>query len=216
VEIFRSPKAAGQPFSLAVHGGAGARQPGLNPAQEQVAHSGLERALLAGKTILEQNGSALDAVCAAVRELEDEPAFNAGRGTALTEAGTAELDAAVMTGDGASGAVAGIRHAKNPINAARAVMEQTKHSLLLAPSETLIKSWGLESVTPDYFVTERRLRELAKAQPLRRNKTRDSWRGRSRLRGSPCGRDFDWRHHQSNGGTGRGFTADWRWHVCER
>ncbi|RIJ46666.1 isoaspartyl dipeptidase with L-asparaginase activity, partial [Clavibacter phaseoli] len=105
-----------------------------------------------------------DAVCAAVERLEDDPLFNAGRGAALTADGHAELDAAVMTGAGLAGAVAVSRHARNPVRAARAVLEETDHVLLVDPSAELIAGWGLATADPAYFVTEARQRQLARVR----------------------------------------------------
>lgn len=93
---------------LIVHGGAGHRSMPLTADGTASAHAALERVLAAGYAVLTDGGSAVDAVVAAVRELEDSPDFNAGHGAALTAAGTAELDASIMAGDGASGAVTGV------------------------------------------------------------------------------------------------------------
>jgi L-asparaginase / beta-aspartyl-peptidase len=160
MQIIRSSSTPGQAYSLAIHAGAGNRRRDFDAEQEAAAHAGLTRSLLAGKAVLEAGGSALDAVVAAVAVLEDEPSFNAGHGAALTDAGTAELDSAVMTGDLRSGAVAGSIHAKNPVKAARAVLEQSEHVFLIEPSVDQLAAWGLDVVEPDYFVTERRRAEL--------------------------------------------------------
>ncbi|RII85359.1 isoaspartyl dipeptidase with L-asparaginase activity, partial [Clavibacter michiganensis] len=95
---------------------------------------------------------------------EDDPLFNAGRGAALTADGHAELDAAVMTGAGLAGAVAVSRHARNPVRAARAVLEETDHVLLVDPSAELIAGWGLATADPAYFVTEARQLQLARVR----------------------------------------------------
>ncbi len=145
--------------ALAVHGGAGPR-PGageLSPAQR----TGLLSALRAGRQVLTGGGSALEAACAAVIVLEDNPAFNAGRGAALTRAGSAELDACVC--DGASGRVGAVtvsRYARNPVLAARAVLEHTPHVLLAGPGVEWLTEVGLHTVDPDYFVTAERLAAL--------------------------------------------------------
>src|SRR5256714_1836843 len=95
--------------------------------------AGLAAALDAGYAILERGGSSLDAVTAAVRTMEDDPQFNAGRGAVLNHEGDAELDAAIMDGHGPrAGAVAGVRHVKNPIELARLVMGKSPHVLLVA------------------------------------------------------------------------------------
>jgi beta-aspartyl-peptidase (threonine type) len=154
---------SGRP-ALAVHGGAGARPQELTAEGERAYRDGLDRALQAGREVLDRGGSALDAVCAAVIRLEDDELFNAGRGAALTADGTAELDAAVMTGAGAAGAVAVCRTVRNPVLAARAVMERTRHVLMVAPAQDLLSEWGIRTVPRDYFVTERRRAELVAAR----------------------------------------------------
>ena len=126
--------------------GADARRPRL-------LHRGPDPGLPAGADVLAAGGSALDAVCATVEQLEDDPLFNAGRGAALTAAGTAELDACVMTGDGRAGAITACRYARNPVLAARKVMEETSAVLLVAPSEADSLDWELATVPPEYFLT---------------------------------------------------------------
>lgn len=156
-----APAASG--FALVLHGGAGGRDSELS-LEEALYSEGLAKAYRAGEAVLASGGSALDAVCTAVEELENCYLFNAGRGAALTAGGEAELDASVMTGDGRAGAVAVTRRAKNPVFAARMVLEETPHVLLVAPDERLLAGWGLETVEPAYFVTESRRRQLAKVQ----------------------------------------------------
>jgi beta-aspartyl-peptidase (threonine type) len=99
-----------------------------------------------------------------VTALEDNELFNAGRGAALTAQGSVELDAAIMTGDGRAGAVAGCRNVRNPVFAARAVLERTPHVLMVAPDDRLLADWGLEQVPNSFFVTDRRLRELERVR----------------------------------------------------
>src|SRR5438105_8802182 len=120
-------------FALAVHGGAGTLRRGLmDEARGALYHTGLRASLIAGRDILAAGGSALDAVTAAVVALEDDPLFNAGRGAVFTASGTQEMDAAIMDGgDRRAGAVAGIFGPKNPVLAARAVMEHSPHVLLI-------------------------------------------------------------------------------------
>jgi beta-aspartyl-peptidase (threonine type) len=117
---------------LAIHGGAGVIRKGmLGPEQEAAYHQALETALKAGYLILEKGGTSLDAVTAAVASLEDCPLFNAGRGSVFTHEGRHEMDACVMEGKGlAAGAVAGVNGIRNPVKAARAVMEHSEHVLL--------------------------------------------------------------------------------------
>lgn len=150
------------PYALAVHGGAGGRIAELADAERAGFEAGLQTAYRAGVTVLEQGGSAVDAVCAAVTQLEDDPLFNAGRGASLTADGRAELDASVMIGSGAAGAVAASDVARNPVLLARAVMERSPHLLLVAPPSELASDWGLQVVEPDYFVTDARRAQLAR------------------------------------------------------
>ena len=110
--------------SLALHGGAGGRVEELTLEGRAPYAEGLQAAFSAGWRVLAAGGSALDAVCASVEVLENDPLFNAGRGAALTATGHAELDASVMTGAGLAGAVAASKYAKNPVWLARTVMEQ--------------------------------------------------------------------------------------------
>src|SRR5688572_19887807 len=119
-------------WKLMIHGGCGAMRPDtVPPEQEEQARAGLAAALDAGEAILAAGGSALDAVEAAARVLEEDPAFNAGRGCVLTADGLAELDAAIMDGrERRCGAVAGLQTTRAPVSAARAVMTASPHVLL--------------------------------------------------------------------------------------
>jgi beta-aspartyl-peptidase (threonine type) len=150
-------------YSLAIHGGAGARPPSsLGREREQAFHDGLLRALTAGQAVLERQGSALDAVEASVSVLEDEPLFNAGRGAVLTIDGTAELDAAIMDGEGLrAGAVAAVRTVRNPVRLARRVLEDTPHVFLVGDgAERFAAQAGIERVSNDYFFTPERSAQL--------------------------------------------------------
>lgn len=159
MELFEvSPRGDGP--SLALHGGAGGRVQELTLEARAPYEEGLLAAYEAGWRVLDSGGDALDAVCASVETLEDNPLFNAGRGSSLTATGRAELDASVMTGDGRAGAVAASRYAKNPVQAARAVMEHTDHVLIVDPGEDFTAGYGLEIAEPGYFVTEARQRQL--------------------------------------------------------
>lgn len=156
-------------YALAIHGGAGARLPDrADRAHAQALHDALARALAAGRVILERDGSALDAVEAAVATLEDEPLFNAGRGAVLTIEGTVELDAAIMDGEGLrAGAVAAVRTVRNPVRLARRVLEDTPHVFMVAEgAERLADQSGLERVPNEYFVTPERRAQL---ESLRRS-----------------------------------------------
>ena len=120
------------PITLAIHGGAGNITPAMmNAQQEEEYNIGLTAALDAGYKVLAGGGSSMDAVVAAIIELENNPIFNAGRGSVFTKKGLHEMDAAIMDGRNlAAGAVAGVRNIKNPIRLAKEVMEDTVHVLL--------------------------------------------------------------------------------------
>ena len=146
-------------YSIAIHGGAGTILPSLmTPEKEAAYHAGLARALEAGRQVLSTGGAALDAVTAAVMALEDEPLFNAGRGAVYNAAGVQEMDACIMDGrDRRTGAVAGIFGPKNPILAARAVMDRTSHVLMIGEGALAIaRVAGLEFANRDYFFTQSR------------------------------------------------------------
>jgi L-asparaginase / beta-aspartyl-peptidase len=146
--------------SLALHGGAGGRVEELTLAARAPYEQGLLAAYRAGWQVLAAGGGALDAVCASVEVLENDPLFNAGRGAALTATGHAELDASVMTGSGLAGAVAAIKYARNPVRVARIVMERTEHVLIVDPDVAFLERCGLEVVERDYFITEPRKQQL--------------------------------------------------------
>ncbi|MEL1266256.1 isoaspartyl peptidase/L-asparaginase [Pseudoxanthomonas putridarboris] len=159
---------------LVVHGGAGVVRNALTPAEEAAARASLEQALRAGHARLIAGESALEAVTAAVRVLEDAPSFNAGKGAVFTHDGRNELDAALM--DGATrraGAVAGVQRVKNPVLLARAVMEKSPHVMMVgAGAEAFAKEHGIELVEPSYFRTEKRWQQLQKA--LREEASREA------------------------------------------
>lgn len=150
-------------FALALHGGAGTiRRDTLTAARAAEYHAGLRRALAAGRDVLADGGSALDAVVSAVVVLEDDPLFNAGRGASFTAAGTLEMDAAVMEGrERRAGAVAAICGPRNPVLAAREVMERSAHVLVVgAGALAFCRAQGLAFAEPGYFRTEARWQEL--------------------------------------------------------
>lgn len=151
---------------IAIHGGAGTMSRSDISTEQHVAyHTALQNILLAGQKVLDEGGSALDAVSLAVDLLEDCPLFNAGHGAVFTHDETHELDAAVM--DGATlraGAVACVSRIRRPVRAARAVMEHSEHVLLVgAGAEAFAQEHGLEMVSPDYFSTEARRQQLQRA-----------------------------------------------------
>lgn len=144
---------------LGVHGGTGVARNELTPEREKDLRAGLEQALKTGHATLAKPGaSSLDAVEAAIRVLEDNPWFNAGRGAVFTHDGKNELDASIMEGRSrGAGAVAGVTVIKNPITAARSVMEKTPHVLLIGTgADEFGRTIGLEIVDPAYFRTEHR------------------------------------------------------------
>ncbi|NOR28312.1 MAG: beta-aspartyl-peptidase [Lutibacter sp.] len=154
-------------FSIVIHGGAGGIKREYFTHEQQEAYSKkLEEALNAGYTILENGGISLDAIQAAINVMEDSPLFNAGKGAVYNNEGNQEMDAAIMDGNTLnSGAVAGVNHIKNPILAARIVMDSSKHVLLSGKgAELMAKKYGIEMVDSSYFFTEKRLNQLKKIQ----------------------------------------------------
>lgn len=152
-----------KPFSIAIHGGAGTilREQVSDELQQSIL-ADLEAAVKAGHQILDTGGEALDAVVAAVKVLEDSPNFNAGKGSVLTNNEMVEMDASVMDGRNlAAGAVAGVRHIRNPIELARDVMRNSNHVLLVGEgAETFAFEQGHEYTEQDYFFTDRRYEQL--------------------------------------------------------
>ncbi len=153
-------------WTLLIHGGAGVmRRADMTLEMDAAYRAGLNEALEAGSKVLAQGGAAVDAVQAAVLVLEDNPNFNAGRGAVLTREGVAELDASIMDGrDRRAGAVAQVRTVKNPIRAARHVMDNTGRVMFAGPDvDEMAKAAGLEIVPPDYFITPHRQEALKRA-----------------------------------------------------
>lgn len=151
---------------IAIHGGAGTlRRADISAEQEAAYRATLAESLAAGEALLARGASALDAVEAAVRVMEDSPLFNAGRGAVFTHDGRNELDASIMDGANlAAGAIAGVTRVRNPVTGARRVMEESGHVLLIgAGAETFVAQAGCELVEPEYFRTERRWGELQRA-----------------------------------------------------
>ena len=156
---------------LVIHGGAGTiLKENITDEQEAAYHASLNAALDAGYAVLENDGTALDAIVAAVTLLENDSLFNAGRGVTLTAEGKAELDAAIMDGrDRNAGTTAGIQTVKNPVLLARSIMEDSPHVMLIgAGAEEWAELQGLELVDNAYFVTHRRrqMYESIKARGL--------------------------------------------------
>ncbi len=158
-------------IAIAIHGGAGViSRASMTAENERAYRADLERALDAGYALLEQGGTSLDAVVAAVKILEDSPYFNAGKGAVFSHEGINELDAAIMEGaTQKAGAVAGVKHIRNPIELARMVMERTPHVLLAGEgAEEFALEQGMTLVPGSYFYTERRWKQLEEAQKSER------------------------------------------------
>ena len=173
-----------------VHGGAGSID---ESDPEGAAHvAGCRAAARAGHAVLKAGGSAVDAVVAAVTALEDDAVFNAGTGSALTEAGEVECDASVMSGAGAAGAVGALRDIKNPVRLARLVMERTAHVLLVGPgAEAFAAKQGVKRLPAGALVTER---------------ARSRWQAALAKRSAPAG--------QPTGGTVGCVARDAEGHVA--
>ena len=157
-----SSPAAGH-WAIEVHGGAGVIQrAAMKPEAEAAYRASLAQATEAGAKVLDQGGTSLDAVEAAIRILEDDPLFNAGRGAVFTAEGKNELDAAIMDGSNLkAGAVAGVTRTRHPISLARAVMEKSPHVMLIgAGADAFSVQAGLEQVDPSFFFTESRWQSL--------------------------------------------------------
>ncbi|CAN5598961.1 isoaspartyl peptidase/L-asparaginase [soil metagenome] len=152
-------------WGMVLHGGAGVTRTSYTAAELPLMEATFHAALRAGHAILARGGSSLDAVEAAVRILEDDSLFNAGKGAVFTNDSINELDAAIMEGHTyRAGAVAGLHRVKNPITLARAVMERSKHVMMIGDgAERFAAAQGIELVDPGYFRTERRMRSLRRA-----------------------------------------------------
>lgn len=154
-------------FAIVIHGGAGrVTRENHNKEQQEAYSQKLQEALDAGYAVLEKGGVSLDAVQAAINVMEDSPLFNAGKGAVYNSEGNQEMDASIMDGKTLNcGAVAGVNHIKNPILAARVVMDKTSHVLLSGKgAEQMMEKYGIEMVDSSYFFTEKRLNQLRKMQ----------------------------------------------------
>ncbi|MDP3829772.1 MAG: isoaspartyl peptidase/L-asparaginase, partial [Ignavibacteriaceae bacterium] len=153
IQSFAGENNGDKKYVLVIHGGAGAVSRDIPESLKQEYIDGLNQALLIGKSILTNGGSALDAVEKVVNYLEDHPSFNAGKGSVLTSDGTVEMDAAIMSGiDLSAGAVAGIKNVKNPISLARLVAEKTPHVLLIGEgAEKFADEMKVQKVDSTYF-----------------------------------------------------------------
>jgi beta-aspartyl-peptidase (threonine type) len=165
--------ASAQQYALVIHGGAGSLTPGnVSSERENAYRQGLQNALNAGEKILKAGGTALDAVVAAIKVLEDDSLFNAGKGAVFTSEGKNELDASIMDGKTLkAGAVAGVTTVKNPITAARAVMDKSPHVMMAGKgAEQFAKDKGCTIVAPSYFRTEEQWNTL---QNIKKDEQKD-------------------------------------------
>jgi beta-aspartyl-peptidase (threonine type) len=173
----RASRSANATFGFVIHGGAGTiLKSNMTPELEAAYRDKLKEALMVGYNILKNDGKSLDAVEAALRILEDSPLFNAGKGVVLTSEGTAEMDASIMDGKTLNaGAVAAIKHIKNPISLARLVMEQSPHVMMVGDgAEAFAKQHGVELVPQEYFITEKRQKELQRAKEAENKQSKPS------------------------------------------
>jgi L-asparaginase / beta-aspartyl-peptidase len=156
-------------YVLVIHGGAGTiLKSQMTPEKEKAYTESLNEALAKGEAVLAKGGTALDAVEASVRYLEDNPLFNSGKGAVFTNEGKNELDAAIMDGKTlAAGSIAGVTTIRNPISTARAVMEHSPHVMMAGRgAEKFAAEQGKEIVDPSYFYTEERWKGLLRAKEL--------------------------------------------------
>ncbi|MFA8433147.1 MAG: isoaspartyl peptidase/L-asparaginase family protein [Marinifilaceae bacterium] len=170
----------GPNYVVVIHGGAGFITPEKVDAQKAKAyHANLNEALLVGDSILSRGGTCLDAVEKVIHVLEDSPLFNAGKGAVFTHHGTNELDASIMYGkDRNAGAVAGVGDIKNPISAARKVMEKSEHVMLSGKGASqFAKEQGLTIVDSSYFFTKNRWESLQRILKKERKMTKGDRHG---------------------------------------
>ena len=150
-------------FAIIIHGGAGTiLKKNMTPEKEAAYKAKLEEAIRTGYEILKNGGTSLDAVAKTINVMEDSPLFNAGKGAVFTNAETNELDASIMDGKTLNaGASAGTKTVKNPINLARAIMDNSPHVMMAGNgADIFAKEQGLDIVAPEYFYTEKRLNSL--------------------------------------------------------
>lgn len=153
-------------YTIVIHGGAGTFDKSFTDSLKEEYMNSLKEALSIGKKILENGGKSIDAVEKVVNYLENDLKFNAGKGAVFTSAGTHELDASFMSGiDLSCGAVAGVKHIKNPVSLARLVMNKTKHVLLCGEgADAFGKQMNVAYVDNKYFDTPRRLQQYEKVK----------------------------------------------------
>jgi beta-aspartyl-peptidase (threonine type) len=161
----QTPQPAQHHWAIVVHGGAGViERASMKPETEAAYRASMKQATEAGGRVLDNGGSALDAIEATIHILEDDPLFNAGRGAVFTAEGKNELDAAIMDGSNLkAGSVAGVTRTRHPISLARAVMDKSPHVMLVgAGADSFAASVGLEQADPSFFFTERRWQSLVR------------------------------------------------------
>lgn len=166
------PDIAEPKYVMVIHGGAGTiEKASMTPEKEQAYTEALTAALQAGYDLLQQGKPSLDAVQAAINVMENSPLFNAGKGAVFTHDGRNELDASIMDGSTLkAGAVAGVTNIRNPVNAARAVMEKSEHVMMAGKgAEEFAAANGCDTVPPSYFFTQERWDQLQRA--LEKEKT---------------------------------------------
>ncbi len=164
------------PITLVIHGGAGTiLKENITPETEKAYRKKLEEALQTGYKLLDEGGTSMEAIIAAIQVMENSPLFNSGIGAVYTHEGRNELDASVMDGHtGKAGAVAGVTTIKSPIRAALEVMNNSPHVMMSGPgAEAFAKEQGLEMVDNTYFGTERRKKALEKALEKEAEQTSD-------------------------------------------
>ena len=169
-----------QKFGLVIHGGAGTiLKKNMTPEKEAAYTAKLNEAMDTGYKILERGGSCLDAVEKVINVMEDSPLFNSGKGAVLDDKGEAELDASIMNGKNLmAGAVAAVRHIKNPISLARMVMEKSPHVMLISDgAEEFAKANGVKLVDNSYFIVKERYEQYLKMKEKMQKESNDDKHG---------------------------------------
>ncbi len=180
VSSIQHPASSIQNWVLVIHGGAGGTAGQKMAEADQLQYTTkMTEVLKAGAAVLSKGGTSLDAVETCIRMMEDSPLFNAGKGAVFTEEGKNEMDASIMDGKTLkAGAVAGVTTIKNPISAARAVMEKSKHVMLTdGGAEKFAKEQGLEIVPPSYFYTKKRWDEFQRIHQMENDHKTDTAKG---------------------------------------
>jgi len=178
--IFCSQAQTKSNYTIVIHGGAGTiLKKNMSPEKEATYRAKLKEALHVGDSILKNGGICLEAVEQVIHVMEDSPLFNAGKGAVFTHDGHNELDASIMNGsDLNAGAIAGVRDIRNPISAARKIMEKSAHVMLSGKGASLFaKEQGLDIVDPSYFYTKKRWESLKKLQDKKRKPTQNDKHG---------------------------------------